>query len=83
MRQQTQEGILYLPDRYCCMQYNKLTMGQPRITNRIGITGSVRGSKLSLYRPECGGGLYTAWYPIATVDGRTVDPRIGVSYGDG
>ena len=53
------------------MQYNKLITGQLRITNRIGLTGSVCGSKLSLYRPECGG-LYTAWYPIATVDGRTV-----------
>ena len=54
MWQQTR-GILYLPDRYILLQYNKLTTSQPRITNRIGLTGSVCGSKLSLYRLECGG----------------------------
>ena len=48
----------------------------------MGLTGSVRSSKLSLYHPECGG-VYTAWYPIAMVDGRTVGPQIGVSYGNG
>ena len=58
MQQQTGEGILYLPDRYCCMQYNKLFMGQLRITNRIGLTGSVCSSKLSLYHLECGGPIY-------------------------
>ena len=48
----------------------------------MGLTGSVHSSKLSLYRPECED-LYSVWYPIATVDGRTVDPRIGMSYGMG
>ena len=47
----------------------------------MGLTGSVRSSKLSLCRLKCED-LYTVWYPLSA-DGRTVDPRIGVSYGDG
>ena len=50
-----------------------------RISSRIGLTGSVRSSKLSLYRLECED-LYTVRYPV---DGRTVDPRVGVSDGMG